>query len=90
MTKLNNEFIINTYLKKGVLVMGTTLEFKDPDEVRGIIALQGDTLRSFAKRVGISETSLNRYLFKTKRLRPTTAKKISDGLNAKVGDIFLL
>lgn len=69
--------------------MGATFKIKDPDKFVEMISFQGETLRSFSKRIGISETAFSRYINQNRRLRPTTAKKIADGLNKSIGDIFL-
>lgn len=70
--------------------MGTTFKIKNPDKFVEKIALRGDTLRSFSRRTGISETAFNKYINQSGRLRPTTAKKIADELHEQIDDIFLL
>lgn len=62
---------------------------KDPKKLLSSITLMGYTQVAYAQHVGISPSCLNYILKKKKNPSPSTAKKIADGLNKKVSDIFL-
>ncbi|MFP7242385.1 helix-turn-helix domain-containing protein [Pediococcus pentosaceus] len=66
-----------------------TLKIKNPAKLRDRIAMNGETLTSFSSRVGIELSMLSNYLNEKKRLSPTTAKKIADGVGLDMHEIFL-
>lgn len=65
-----------------------TLPLKNPEELRNLISLQGETVRSFSKNNGISYGYLSQIL-NGKEPSPKVAKKISDGVGKSIDDIFL-
>lgn len=57
-------------------------------ELRGLIAKNGHTLRSFAKSSGISLSYLSLIINNKATPSPKMAKKISDNLNVDIEYLF--
>lgn len=57
-------------------------------ELRGLIAKNGHTLRSFSKSSGISLSYLSLIINNKAIPSPKMAKKIADNLNVDIEDIF--
>lgn len=57
-------------------------------ELRGLIAKNGHTLRSFSKSSGISLSYLSLIINNKATPSPKMAKRIADNLNADMEDIF--
>ncbi|QBO37449.1 XRE family transcriptional regulator [Periweissella cryptocerci] len=70
--------------------MAVTLIFRDGQAIKEEIALLGFTQESFAKLINVDSSMLNQYLNDKKRMRPTTAKKIANGLKKQVIDVFVV
>lgn len=67
-----------------------TFELKNLNDTKLLIALQGFTIRGFSKEIGVSHSFLSHILNGKRKPSPVVAKKIADGLNKKVEDIFLV
>ncbi|MCD9067298.1 helix-turn-helix transcriptional regulator [Staphylococcus pasteuri] len=57
-------------------------------ELRGLIAKNGHTLRSFSKSSGISLSYLSLIINNKAIPSPKMAKRIADNLNVDIEDIF--
>ena len=57
-------------------------------ELRGLIAKNGHTLRSFSKSSGISLSYLSLIVNNKATPSPKMAKRIADNLNVDIEDIF--
>lgn len=57
-------------------------------ELRGLIAKNGHTLRSFSKSSGISLSYLSLIINNKATPSPKMAKRIADNLNVDIEDIF--
>lgn len=68
----------------------TTFELKEPKKIKIFIALKGFTIRSFSLKIGISHSFLSQILNSQRKASPKTAKKIADGLNKDMNEIFLI
>lgn len=76
-------------LLKGVEEM-ITFELKNPEKVKLEIALNGHSIRSFSNEIGISNSFLSQILNAERKASAKTAKKISDGFNKDVKEIFFI
>ncbi|MFF2752767.1 helix-turn-helix transcriptional regulator [Psychrobacillus sp. NPDC058041] len=63
-----------------------TLKFRD--EFNRIIAKDGFSKRAFARKCGLSESTIIQISNGRQSPRPDTAKKICDGLQLNFDDIF--
>lgn len=63
---------------------------KSINDLSDRIMLSGFSLRGFAKHIGVADNTLNNLINHNQSPRPKTAKKIANGLNKNVNDIFLL
>ncbi|MFC4761066.1 helix-turn-helix transcriptional regulator [Fructobacillus durionis] len=70
--------------------MVKTLSLKNPQEFTDTLASLGYSASAFSKYIGISKGTLSAYVQGKRKASPVTAKKIADGLNLKVVDIFSL
>lgn len=70
---------------KGVGIMSITPYVL---EIRGLIAKNGHSLRSFAKYCGVSVSYMSQILNEKVLPSPKIAKKIADSLNVEVEQIF--
>ncbi|MFC6202607.1 helix-turn-helix domain-containing protein [Lactiplantibacillus nangangensis] len=68
--------------------MSVVLPVKDTDELRSLISLKGETVRSFSLKHGISYGYLSQIL-NGREPSPKMAKKISDGVGKPIDSIFL-
>lgn len=66
------------------------IQLKNPNELRFQIALNGFSLRSFSKEIGISHSFLSQIINQKKKPSATTAKKISNGLEKNIEYFFLI
>ena len=55
-----------------------------------LIAKKGLTLRGLSKEIGVSHSYLSQVIKGTKFPSATIARKLSDGLNKAIEDIFLI
>ncbi|SDI30259.1 helix-turn-helix domain-containing protein [Alteribacillus bidgolensis] len=63
---------------------------KDTEELRLMIAREGKSLRDFSGEIGISQTYLSQILNGDYSPSPKVSRKISEGLNVEIDDIFLV
>lgn len=63
---------------------------KDGKKTRLLIARKGQSLRSFAKEIGVSQGYLSQILALKKKPSANIAYKISKGLKVDIEDIFLI
>lgn len=68
--------------------MAVVLPVKNPDEIRELISLKGETVRSFSRKNGISYGYLSQIL-NGRKPSPKVAKKISDGVERPIDSLFL-
>lgn len=66
------------------------ITLKDSANTRLLIAKTGDSLRSFSKKIGISQGYLSQILSMKKNPSANVAYKISRGLNVDIEEIFLI
>ncbi|CAK8054159.1 helix-turn-helix transcriptional regulator [Eupransor demetentiae] len=69
--------------------MTVALKFKNIEDVEKMIALSGDNMAEFSKRVGVHKGTMDRYINGRSNPSPKTAKKISKTLGKPMADIFL-
>lgn len=62
---------------------------KDEIQTRTLIAKNGMSLRGFAKKIDVSHSYLSQVLSGKRHPSPEFAKRICDGLNTELEDIFL-
>jgi len=74
--------------KKGGEDMAVVLPVKNSDEIRELISLKGETVRSFSRKNGISYGYLSQIL-NGRKPSPKVAKKISDGVERPIDSLFL-
>lgn len=65
-------------------------EVKDLFLLKSLIAHKGLSLRQFAKNIGVSNPYLSQIVTGNKVPSQVVAKKISDGLEVEMTDIFLI
>lgn len=70
--------------------MAFTLKFRDPVNVKGKIAMKGESVAGFARRIEVNYSLMIEYLNCKKYPSPPTAKKIADGLGCEIEDIFFI
>ncbi|GMA70215.1 hypothetical protein GCM10025879_14610 [Leuconostoc litchii] len=70
--------------------MTLTLQFRDAISVRKEIAIRGESIAIFCKRIGINYSLMTEYLNNKKYPSPPTAKKIAKGLDKEITDIFFV
>jgi transcriptional regulator with XRE-family HTH domain len=70
------------------MYMAVTLKFRDPINVKEKIAMQGESIAGFSRRIKVNYSLMIEYLNGKKFPSPPTAKKIADGLSVKIIDIF--
>ncbi|WP_273713563.1 XRE family transcriptional regulator [Leuconostoc mesenteroides] len=68
--------------------MSLTLQFRDATSVRKEIAIRGESIAIFSKRIGVNYSLMTEYLNNKKH--PPTAKKIAKGLDKEIKDIFFI
>lgn len=66
------------------------ITLKDSTNTRLLIAKTGDSLRSFSKKIGISQGYLSQILSMKKNPSANVAYKIARGLNVDIEEIFLI
>ena len=86
--KVNHKIIIIYVIKKGGEDMAVVLPVKNSDEIRELISLKGETVRSFSRKNGISYGYLSQIL-NGRKPSPKVAKKISDGVERPIDSLFL-
>lgn len=86
--KVKQKIIIIYVIKKGGKDMAVVLPVKDSDEIRKLISLKGETVRSFSLKNGISYGYLSQIL-NGRKPSPKVAKKISDGVERPIDSLFL-
>lgn len=60
------------------------------ENVRISIAEKGHTLRSFSKEIGVSHSFMSQIINGKRCASPVVAKKVADGLNVDITDIFFV
>ena len=65
-------------------------KFKNADEVKICIGKRGNSLRFFSRNIGVSQPYLSQLLMQKKYPSATVAKKIAEGLDMKIEDIFFI
>ncbi|WP_273709867.1 helix-turn-helix domain-containing protein [Leuconostoc mesenteroides] len=70
--------------------MSLTLQFRDATSVRKEIAIRGESIAIFSKRIGVNYSLMTEYLNNKKHPSRPTAKKIAKGLNKEIKDIFFI
>ncbi|CAM3098568.1 helix-turn-helix transcriptional regulator [Leuconostoc rapi] len=68
--------------------MALTLKFRNSDKVKEDIAMHGESIAGFSRRIEVNYSLMIEYLNGKKFPSPPTAKKIADGLDVKIVDIF--
>ncbi|WP_203332623.1 helix-turn-helix domain-containing protein [Planococcus beigongshangi] len=66
------------------------LEFKNADETKVLIGKKGKSLRSFSRQIGVSQPYLSQVLNLKNNPSATVAKKIAEGLDLEIEDIFFI
>lgn len=66
------------------------IQLKDSNQVRLLIAQTGQSLRSFAKEIEVSQAYLSQILNGKNNPSATIAYKIANGLSREIEDIFLI
>lgn len=66
------------------------VKLKDAEFIKVKIAEAGYSLRGYSKKIGISHSYLSQLLNMKSNPSPTIALKISDGLQKKMSDFFLV
>lgn len=79
----NKNVTKNSYKKGGGYIMKTNVSV-----LRGLIAKNGHTLRSFSKSSGISLSYLSLIVNSKATPSPKMAKRISDNLNVDIEFLF--
>ncbi|MGE8037940.1 helix-turn-helix domain-containing protein [Lysinibacillus sp. NPDC093692] len=67
-----------------------TFQLKSYEHTKLSIALKGYTIRGFSRYVGISHSFLSQILNGKRKPSAVVAKKIADGLDVRIEDIFLV
>jgi len=70
--------------------MTINLSIINEKAVKKRIALKGYSVRGFSKRINISHSYLSQILNGNRCPSPSIAKKIADGLNEDIEDIFFI
>lgn len=66
------------------------LKMKNANEVRLMIAKEGHTIKTFARKIGVSHSYISQIINGVRVPSPVVAKKISNGLGMELEDIFLV
>ena len=66
------------------------LTLKNKKEVLLLIAKEGESLRGFSKKIGVSCAYVSQIINGKRNPSPIIANKISKGLNVNIEDIFLI
>lgn len=72
------------------MYMTVTLKFREPNHVKEEIAMHGESIAGFSRRIKVNYSLMIEYLNGKKFPSPPTAKKIADGLNVEIVDIFFV
>lgn len=70
--------------------MSLTLQFRDATSVRKEIAIRGESIAIFSKRIGVNYSLMTEYLNNKKHPSPPTAKKLLKDLIKKSRIFFHL
>ena len=65
-------------------------EILDGEKVKEIIALKGESMRSFANLIGVSPSFISQVLNGKRKVSAVVAGKIAKGLDRKIDEIFLM
>lgn len=65
-------------------------EILDGEKVKEIIALKGESMRSFANLIGVSPSFISQVLNGKRKVSAVVAGKIAKGLDKKIDEIFLM
>lgn len=68
--------------------MAISLRVKDSEKLKKMIALNGDSYRTYADRIGVSYGYLSLIINQQVQPSPITAKKVATGIGKNVKDIF--
>lgn len=63
---------------------------KEPEKLKALIALKGDTLKTFSKEVDVSNQYLSLVIRGKSNPSPALAKRISEKLNTSIEHIFFI
>lgn len=63
------------------------ITLKDAQKLRNYILMSGDTVSSFANRIGVAPATLT-IMFQNKKISPRTAKLITEALDIEFNEIF--
>lgn len=66
------------------------ISVKDNEALKKLIIMDGHTLRSFAKKIGVSSPYVVQIVNGDRNPGPQIAKKISESLNLEFEDIFFI
>lgn len=69
-------------------VLRMRMRLIDPDNVKEEIALKGFSQNGFSRQINVTSSYLSKVLNQEVCPSPVVAKKISDGINVKISDIF--
>lgn len=65
-------------------------EILNGEKAKEIIALKGESMRSFAKSIGVSPSFISQVLNGKRKVSAVVAGKIAKGLDKKIDEIFLM
>lgn len=65
-------------------------EILDGEKVKEIIALKGESMRSFANLIDVSPSFISQVLNGKRKVSAVVAGKIAKGLDKKIDEIFLM
>lgn len=67
-----------------------SFRFKDVNGVKLSIGKEGKSLRAFSRQIGVSQPYLSRVLNEKNNPSATVAKKIAQGLNTEIENVFFI
>lgn len=67
-----------------------TFTILSTDETKLLIAKQGDSVKTFSKKIGISDSYLSQIINRKRKPSAPLAKKISDNLDRDIKEIFFI
>ena len=60
------------------------------NEIKLLIAKQGESVKTFSKKIGVSDSYLSQIINKKRKPSAPLAKKISDNLEKDIKEIFFI
>jgi len=70
--------------------MSVKISIINQEKTKKNIALKGYSIRGFSKRIKVSYSYLSQILSGNRYPSPSIAKKIADGLNEDIEDVFFI